>query len=167
MLRREMIPTLFPVLVMGSLTGCATLDPETAAATEYVNDVQPLMLENSLLAERLLVLASRLYNEDVPEDGFAPLWNDEIVPLAEHLHIQSDATKVPEAWKERHDNLVVIWSDRATAYRAMGEAIVLADRKRWKEARELEGQVVKREETWFQGVSSELAPFDLVLEQYP
>ncbi|MCB9677883.1 MAG: hypothetical protein H6737_22480 [Alphaproteobacteria bacterium] len=158
---------MIATLLLAGLMGCATLDPKTAAATEYVNDVQPLMLENSLLAERLLKLASQVYNEDVPQAGLSPAWNDEIVPLAEHIHIQADAVDVPDEWKDLHDNLVVIWSDRASAYRSMGEAIVLADRKRWKEARELEGQVVKREETWFQTVSTQLSQYDLTLEQYP
>ncbi|MEZ4321372.1 MAG: hypothetical protein R3F61_28125 [Myxococcota bacterium] len=158
---------MIPTLLVGALLGCSTLDPKTSAATEYVNDVQPLMLENSLLAERLLQLAAMSYNDTVPEAGFAPTWNDEIVPLAEHIHIQADSVEVPSDWKDLHDNLVVIWSDRASAYRSMGEAIVLADRKRWKEARELEGQVVKREETWFQTVASQLGQYDLTLEQYP
>jgi len=158
---------MISLLLLGGLSGCTTLDPQTTAATQYVNSVQPLMVENSLLSERLLLLASQIYNEKVPEDGFSPVWNDEIVPLAEHLHIQADSTEVPSEWQDLHENLVVIWSDRASAYRSMGEAIILADRTRWDEARRLEGQVVKREETWFQSVGSQLGQYDLTLEQYP
>ncbi len=155
------------LLAFTGLTGCAALDPDTAAATSYVNAAQPLMLENSLLAERLLTLSAQVYNDDVPKEGFVEPWNDEIVPLAQHVHIQADETEVPSEWRDLHDQLVVIWSDRASAYQSMGEAILLADRSRWNKARELEGQVVKREEAWFQTANTQLAPFQLEIEQYP
>lgn len=155
-----------PLLAL-TLVACNALDPATRDATQYVSDVQPLMLENARLSERLLQMAAQVYNQQVPEDGLARPWVDEVTPLAQHLAIEAENTPAPADWKEDHTSLVVIWTDRAAAFRELSEALVLADLDRWTSGRDGVASYVKREEQWFRSVNDRLRPFDLEIQQYP
>lgn len=155
------------LLGAAAMSGCSSQSPQTRSAIEYLNAVQPVMLENSLLAERVLGMAAQIYDRDLPPDGFGPPWAQDVVPIATHLPLQAELLTVPEEWREPHDNLVAIWTDRASAYQGMSEALALADRPRWKSARDLVVQVVEREETWFINVNARLGTMELQLDQYP
>lgn len=155
-----------PLLAL-TLAACNALDPATRDATQYVSDVQPLMLENARLSERLLLMAAQVYNQDVPEDGLARPWIEEVAPLAQHLAIEAENTPAPADWKADHTSLVVIWTDRSVAFRELGEALVLADQDRWMAGRDAVASYVKREEQWFRTVNDRLRPFELEIEQYP
>lgn len=153
-----------PLLI---LSGCAYFDPELGAAIEYIEKVQPLMAENSLLAERTLVLASELHDKKADDAKVLEVWTNEIVPLSQHLHMQAGQLDPPELWKDSHGELVTIWTDRTAAYRDFGEAIVLADSERWDRARTQYQTMIDREQAWFQGTAARLQPYELTLEQYP
>lgn len=162
------LPIMWFPLVGIAMLACPSIDPQERAAIEYANALQPLMLENSLLAERMLFMAARVYNNDLPkEGGLTPTWTSEIVPLARHLAVQAENTPVPDEWKEDHAALVVIWTDRANGYQGLGEALVLADRKRWKAARDLLGSVTQNEERWFMKVNAKLRPMEFDIDAYP
>ncbi len=158
---------MLPYMLIPVLVGCATSDPARNEAASYINDVQPLMLENRHLSERRLQLAARIYNDDIDGDELAKRWAEEIVPLARHLYIQAKLVEPPEAWQEMHSTLVATWSDRSTAYTEMSEALATVDKERWEEARKLHNSVIKREEQWFASVRTRLAPFELQLDPYP
>src|SRR5687767_4702485 len=68
--------------------GCGP-DAETRAAAEYGEQLQPLLFENSLLAERVLTLAAGQYNGGVPGEDLAKKWEEQIAQLAAHLHDQA------------------------------------------------------------------------------
>ncbi len=152
-----------PVLV---LIACA-LDAETQAAQDYVLRIQPVLIENGFLAERLLVLSARVYNRQADDHAIRRTWTDEIAPLAEHLHDQASFVTPPGPWAPAHTGLVDIWGDRAQAYRALGRAIDHGDPTRWQEARELTDSVKLREEEWFATTNQRLATYGLEVDPFP
>ena len=59
----EFLPLLAvaPLCALGP--SCASFDPDLRATTEYLQRLEPLLVENGLLAERVLVSAADIYNE--------------------------------------------------------------------------------------------------------
>lgn len=153
-----------PLLI---LHGCHLFDPERTAAVEYITAVQPLMAENSMLAQRTLVVAAGIQNGDLDDEGVLEAWSTEVVPLAQHLHFQAGEVTPPEQWVDLHEELTTIWLDRSVAYRDLGEAIVLADDATWDRAKAQHETTIEREQAWFQSVGARLQVMELSLEQYP
>lgn len=166
---RPRVRTLALTVVVIVASACGPFDPETRAHRAYIRQVQPLLVENSLLAERVLVLAADVYNrkDKVDTEAMARMWTSDVVPLAEHLHSHATFVEPPPEWVDAHGQLVDIWSDRAQAYRAIGESITMADPDLWKNARELTDTVKLREEEWFRNANLRLAPKSLSVDQFP
>ena len=161
-----MLAPMSPLLTF-ALAGCAGLDPASSSTTVYLSELQPLLQENSLLAERVLFQAAQIYNESTKPEQVANVWTVEIVPLSEHLASQAEFVSAPDPYSSRHGDLVKIWSDRAVAYRNLGEAIKTADAEQWNDARKQADDVKLREEKWFDGLNEQLAPQGLVIDPYP
>lgn len=150
------------------LAACGPFDAETRAHRSYVRVLQPLLVENSLLAQHMLTQSAAVHNDPRLDPAtLARAWSSDIVPLAEHLHGQATFAQAPEPWTVRHADLVEIWSDRAQAYRAIDESIATADIDQWKAARELADTVKLREEEWFRSTNQTLSPVGLFVDQYP
>ena len=160
-------PMSSPLILTLALGGCAGLDPASSSTTVYLSELQPLLQENSLLAERVLFQAAAIYNEAAKPEQVANTWSLEIVPLSEHLANQASFVTAPDPFGARHAELVKIWSDRAVAYRNLGEAIKTADAEQWNDARKQADDVKLREEKWFDGLNEQLAPQGLVVDPYP
>lgn len=146
------------------LPGCASTNDET---TQYLTALQPLLQENGLLAERVLLQSAKIYNDAVKPEQVSDAWVHEIVPLAEHLHNQSSFVAPPPSYAQTHADLVLIWGDRALAYRNLGEAINTGNTDEWNKARELANQVKLREERWFDTLNAALAPSNILVDPYP
>jgi len=155
---------LITLPLLASLTGCAPGDDDT---TRYLTMLQPLLQENGLLSERVLLQASKIYNEAVKSDQVADAWIHEIVPVSEHLHNQASFVQPPSAYAQTHADLVLIWGDRALAYRNLGEAIQTGNSDEWNKARDLANQVKLREEKWFDTLNQGLATSNLSVDPYP
>jgi hypothetical protein len=138
------------------LSGCGPFSADVQETNAYLKQLQPLLVENGHLSERVLVLASRVYNEQGDTDALALAWTAEVVPLAEHLHHQSQYVEAPDTWTTRHADLVEIWGDRAQVYRALSESVVMADKEQWKVARTKATEATLAEETWFKEVNKDL-----------
>lgn len=154
------IPLLF------LLAGCA-LDPDAEQAAGYVVDLQPVLFENAALADRVLALSVSVSEKKASPEQIRKAWDDEIVPLAEHLHDQASFVRPPPAWAESHAQLVDLWADRAAAYRALSVAIEEGDEKRWRDARALADGVKLHEEQWFRTTNQKLAGWHLAVDPYP
>ena len=120
---------------IGAGSGCGPLSPDVQRTNAYLKTLQPLLVENGHLAERVLVLAAKTYNKDGDSDALAEGWTSEVVPLAEHLHHQSQGIDAPLLWAEPHAELVESWGERALVYRSLSEALVLGDAQQWAGAR--------------------------------
>lgn len=137
------------------------------------------MLENSLLAERVLFLATGVIDgcptsaQNVPptpacpQGGLTSAWVSEVVPLARHLAWQAEATPVGDSWKQDHAALVAVWTDRAVGLQMQGEALALADRSRWAAAMALIDKADLAEKAWFQTVNAKLLPLEVTIVRYP
>jgi len=157
-----MVPSLF------LLAGCLQPDPAVLVANDYYERLRPLLLENSLLAERVLFEAARQYN--APEGKGAPVavtWTTDIVPLAEHLHHQASFVTAPEPFADRHEELVDLWGRRALLYRQLGEAVYTSDLSGWTDAKKKNDELKLEEERWFVRLNETLAPIGLVVDPYP
>lgn len=138
------------------------------ATNSYLMSLQPVLQENGLLAERVLIQAAMVYNnENLKPENVAEAWNHEIVLLAEHVFNQASFIEPPPEYAATHQELVQIWADRATAYRDLGEAVARGDTNAWTVARQLADSVKIREETWFDHFNEGLAPAGLLVDPYP
>lgn len=147
------------------LVGCTS--PEKQEAAAYANMLQPILLENSLVAERILYLSADVYNNSAKPDKLAGAWQQDVVPLAEHLHFQASFIEPPAAWRPPNDQLVRIWADRALAFRGLSEALIVSDPKAWRTSRDLASKAMIDEDTWFKDTNAKLAPFGFGLDQFP
>lgn len=148
------------------LTGCVA-DAETRAARAYVEAIEPLLYENGLLARSVLHAAAAVHDGTAAPAATRVRWQDEVVPLAEHLSWQAASTPAPAEWSEAHAGLVEAWSDRASAYRGVAEAVSAGDRERWRAAREAAKGALLAEEAWFRNADLLLAPHGLAVDQFP
>ncbi len=166
---RAMNWTPLPISALAVLLACscASMDPEMQRATDYVTRLQPLLQENSLLAERVLLQAAVVYNDQVEPKAMVDAWTQDVVPIAEHLHNQSVLVAAPQGYGEAHQQLVIVWGERARAYRDLSEAIYTADTKQWTKAKEDAKNVRIREEEWFEDLNSTLAARGIVVDPYP
>ncbi|MEN0062432.1 MAG: hypothetical protein AAGA48_09780 [Myxococcota bacterium] len=144
-----------------------TTNSSGRSATTYVGQLQPLLHENSLLAERVLFQAADIYNNAARPDDVANKWETDITPIAEHLHFQAKLVDAPEEWSDQHSGLVEIWGDRARAYRDISEGLRLADRERWDRGRSSAEKVKLEEEAWFGEINEKLGSMNVNLEPYP
>jgi len=127
----------------------------------------PIMQDNALLSERVLIQAAALFNKKSEPEALVKAWTTEITPLAEHLHSQAAFTAPPESWADHHGKLVDIWGDRAHAYRALADAIATADDSQWQSSRDLADGVKLAEEKWFESANKRLAETGLAIDQFP
>ena len=149
------------------LTIACTLDPSAGQATDYVVNLQPVLFENAALSNRVLALSVAVAENKASPDQVRKQWDEEIVPLAEHLHDQVSFVQPPSDWTETHAELVGLWGDRAVAYRALSTAMDEGDEKRWRDARSLADGVKLHEEEWFRATNQRLAGWHLSVDQYP
>ena len=155
------------IALLLATSGCQVADPTTRAATDYLVMLQPLLQENSLIAERVLFQAAALYNDATVADEVAAAWTSDIVPLAEHLHHQASFVSAPAEWTSSHSALVTIWGERATAYRNISEGLRMADTAKWDQGRNMAATVKIQEEEWFDTVNTTIAPMGFVIDAYP
>jgi len=149
--------------------GCAMLQPGGADQLAYAEAIQPLLAENTVLADEVLGLAAEVYNDNAEADvdALTEAWRTDVVPLAEHLHAQAALVKPPDAYIERHKDLVTVWASRAEAYRDLSEALALSDAERWAQARELANEVKLEEEEWFRTINADFGQNGLLIDQFP
>lgn len=155
----------FPLLLL--FGPACQLDPAGSAASDYVTKLQPLVHENSLLAERVLFQAAAIYNEATLPTDVATAWSTEITPLAEHLHQQAGFVEPPPDWAQDHQQLVAIWAERAEGYRAVSEALRAADQEKWDRGTALIERARGQESEWFLGLNTRLQPHGIQLDGYP
>ncbi len=149
------------------LTGCTDTSPEAEAARKWRGQVEPLLHENALLAEQVLETGADVYNGTGDAEKIETHWREAVVPTAKHLQHQAELVQAPEAWAARQKTLVETWADRATAYDEVLVALETGDKELWGVGRKRSDEAKLREEKWFKVVNQELAPFDLVLDQFP
>jgi len=154
-------------LALSFASSCDRFSAETRDNRTYVNVMMPILQDNSLLAERVLVEAAGVYNEKSEPEALVQNWTDEITPLAEHVHSQASFATPPESWSEQHAKIVDIWGQRAQAYRALSDAIQTADDTQWQSSRDQADGVKLAEEKWFESTNKRLVQSGLVLDQFP
>ena len=145
----------------------ACVSPVARTAPAYVAEIAPLLQENGLLAERVLVVAAKVHDGKLEVGDAAIAWRDEIVPLAVELSDNAALCAPPVEWSTRHAELVDIWTDRAQAYDHLATAMSEADVERWNAARAASDDAKLREEAWFKAVNAEIAPTRITLDQLP
>jgi hypothetical protein len=159
-----MLPSMWTTLPLVIALACSGGDDVT---TQYLGQLRPLLQENGLLAERVLLQAAKVYNEEAKPDQVADVWIEEIVPLAEHLQNQATLVVPPPPYASSHAEIVAIWGDRALAYRNLGEAIQSGSTNDWNAATTLTSDVKLREEKWFDTLNTALAPSGSSVDPYP
>lgn len=149
-----------------ALTACADR-PAPPDSAMYVRQIQPLLAENGLLAERMLASASSVHDDKASPEMSADTWKRDIAPLAVHLHDQASRIDAPPEWSTSHQRLVEIWGERARGYSLIVTAIEGGDPDAWREGRALADQAKLDEETWFSVTNERLVPTGMTLDQYP
>jgi hypothetical protein len=153
-------------LLVAGLAAC-TARPIPADTATYVQQLHPLLHENGLLADTVLEAATDVHNGRATPTTATQAWQQEVVPLASHLHRQAELVLAPPSWVDAHEELVAIWGARARGYVLVSEAVNSGDELRWKRGRTLADKAKLDEEAWFKQVNSRLQPLGLDLDQYP
>lgn len=155
------------MMLFALMIACAKPGPAEIDAQQYVIAVDPLLLENGLVAQRLLAEASDVYDGKAQGKDVKAAWIDDIAPLTEHLRDQASALSPPPSWNDSHKGLVDIWTIRADGYRDIAEAVVIGDPEMFKLGRDKADTAKLREETWFRDANARLQPYGLYLDQFP
>lgn len=159
---------LAPVMLITLLVLAACQpNPQALAARQYLVDLDPLLLENGLVAERLLVQAGAVHDAKAQPKDTYQAWSTDIVPLAEHLRDEAAALNAPPEWLDAHKDLVAIWSTRADGYRDIDEAVEIGDPKLFKQGRDQADTAKLREESWFRDTNARLETYGLYVDQFP
>jgi hypothetical protein len=161
-----MLPAMLTTLPVMVLLGVACGGGGDATTT-YLDELDPLLQENGLLAERVLTLAAQIYNDSARPEQIADSWGRSVVPIAEHLADQASFVEPPQSYAQAHAEIVQIWGDRAVAYRSLSEAIQTGDTDAWNAARNSADAVKLREERWFDTLNERVGPTGLIVDPYP
>jgi hypothetical protein len=149
------------------LMGCPGTTPEQSEAELYVAQLDPILQENGLVGDIVLMLAADLHDSKLESGAARARWEGDVVPLADHLRDQAAAVQAPAGWAQHHRELVEIWTTRADAYHDASDAIRLGDPERWRAARQRADAAKLREEAWFQDVNRVLAAYGRGVDQFP
>jgi hypothetical protein len=161
------IPTTPTVLVLLSAATACGPDPEHEKTVDYLTELHPVLLENSLLAERVLVQAAHVYNKDAQADEIASAWATEVLPIAESIPVLANEVQPPPHLSVDHNNLVDIWSKRADAYREVVEGLQTADRSRFDAASNATAAITLSEDQWVRAFNAKIEPLRLYVDLYP
>ena len=153
-------------LLTAALCACTTQPPPHDTASD-VKQLHPLLHENGLLADKVLEAATDVHNGRASPTAASSAWENEIVPLAAHLHVQAEIVQAPTTWADAHGKLVSIWGARAEGYQLVSEAVNSGAESRWKRGRALADQAKLNEETWFKDANARLSVYGMELDQYP
>lgn len=155
------------LLTLLTLCACGP-SPEALEASDYVHALQPYLMDNALLARRMLTVASDVFNGGIDGKRLEQRWDTEVVPLAEHLCDQARLLEVQGLeWSARHNVLTNAWCERAEAYRDIAGALRLEDTALWEHAKSQANAAKLDEESWFKDTNGYLSAFGLSLDQFP
>ncbi len=157
---------VLPLGALSTLLACGPSDDEVAAQT-YAAAMSPVLAENLSLARAHLVAAAAAQKSN---DGaaIAERVHAEYAPAAKALHARAvAATPTEPALADTHGQLVRAWNDRATAYAEIDAAWASRDVDAFDAAVKKNLRAHLEEEAYFNAINAQLAPYGLVLEQYP
>ncbi len=146
------------------LLACA---PGAAENRAYADALAPVLLENGLLADQLLILAGAVHDDRVNSSLLTTRWSEEIVVLAERVAIEAAAVPAPPAWRADHASLLAAWKGRAGALRDGASALADGDRAGWESARAAATRAQLDEEAWFRAANDRLGPSGMHLNPHP
>ncbi len=158
--------TLTLLTATSLVVGCGP-DPEHQKTVDYLTALHPVLQENSLLAERVLVQAAHVYNKDADADAIADAWATEVLPLAQQIPVLAEEVHPPPHLTVDHQNLVSIWTKRAEAYREVVEGLGTADRARFQAASNSTAAITLSEDQWVRGFNAKIEPLRLYVDLYP
>ncbi len=161
------MPIIAVTLLVATGTACEDNSPEAVAARAWAKDIEPLLHENSLLAEQVLEGAAEIYNGQPDAAAATKRWRDNVVPVAQHLQHQAELVEPPPVWAEPHTVLVATWTDRAGAYTDILVALETGDKELWTAGRKRSDSAKLAEEKWFQDTNKALSAYDIALDQFP
>ena len=150
-----------------TLAGGCGAPPEAKESRDWVEDLQPVLAENGLVWERMLMTAADVHEGKRDADGTALAWNQDLVPLVEHVRDEAALIQPPNGWATEHAALVAVWAQRAESYRDLSVALRQGDTERWRNARPRADKAKLDEEAWFRTTNDKLRPLGITLDQYP
>lgn len=153
-------------ITLSIAAGCGT-PPEATDGRDWVEDLQPVLAENGLVWERMLRTAADVHEGKGDADVTALAWNQDLVPLVEHVRDEAALIQPPNAWATDHAAIVAVWAARAEAYRDLSVALRQGDTERWRNARPRADKAKLDEEAWFRTTNDKLRTLGITLDQYP
>jgi len=147
--------------------GACGPDPQHEKTVAYLTDLHPVLLENSLLAEQVLVQAAHVYNKDADAPTLIDGWSHQVLPLANHVVVMAEEVQPPEHLASDHAKLVSIWTQRSRAYREVVEGLHTADAARFDAAARETAAITVSEDQWVRAFNDKIGPMQLYVDLYP
>jgi len=155
------------LLLTGSVSAGCGPDPDHEKTVAYLTELHPVLLENSLLAEQVLVQSASVYNQSAQPGDLERGWASDVLPMAQHVVVMAEEVQAPEHLAADHANLVAIWSKRATAYREVLEGLHTADADRFEAASRKTAEITVSEDAWVRAFNKRIQPMQLYVDLYP
>lgn len=159
---------LRPVVAAAALLllGCNE-DPRRAQTLEYLLELRPVLYENRLLAEQVLIQGAAVHDGRGSPETLMSAWDSEIVPLAQHVHDMAEAVEAPPNVAPDHRALGELWKRRYKAYRDVSEAYHTADLTAFQNAQREAAAVTLEEDQWVRALNAKLQPMELYVDLVP
>ena len=153
-------------MLAGTLLACSE-DPRRQQTLDYLERLQPVLYENSLLAQQVLLQAATVYNGTAKPEALATAWEVDVVPMAMHVHTLAGSVEPPDHLAADHAALVQLWQRRADAYRDVAEGQRTANVELFSRAQRDVSAITLSEDQWVRAFNAKLAPMDLYLDLCP
>lgn len=153
-------------LVWIAVSAC-TEDPRRVQTIDYLTALRPVLYENALLSEQVLIQAAAVHDGRSTPEVLLAAWDSDIVPLAQHVHVMAEQVQPPESLAPDHRVLLELWGRRSKAYSDVAESLHVANLDDFGTAQREIAAVTLQEDQWVRGLNAKLASMDLFVDLVP
>ncbi len=143
-------------------------DPMADEIASYHAAMDPLMRQNTRLANKYLALAKAIHKEKSDSDQIVERIETEIIPLANQLkesmaNIQTSSQQLTGL----HQKAVAAWSNQAQAYRDLVAAYHGNDLESFNKAHGKVGEAKVMAEAYVREINNLMEPYGYHLDEFP
>ena len=156
---------LYAALLLGA-PACS--DPVAAEIAAYHQAMDPLMTQNTQLANQFLVLAKAVHKDKQDMDQIVARVERDVIPAADGLKDSITAVEPGlEELRDIHQQAITAWGLQSSAYHEMATAYKGNDPKAFAAAQQKLGQAKVTIESYVKEVNRLLEPYGYHMDEFP